>query len=134
MKKVFLAFAFMLVAQFGMAQDATFKTDVMKLIDLSGANAIYESTVSQIVKNAPADKQAALKKDILEYFKQLTPKIADIYMTEFTHDDVKAMIKYYESPIGKKAAGKAGIIAEKSQEAAREWSQGLQEIMMKYMQ
>jgi hypothetical protein len=135
MKKVLLAVAFMLVAQFGMAQTQdAFKTDVLKLIDISGANAAYDSAVNQIVKNAPADKQAALKKDILESLKQLTPKIADIYMTEFTHDDIKAMIKYYESPVGKKAASKAGVISEKSQAAAMEWAQGLQEIMMKYMQ
>lgn len=132
MKKVLLAVVFMLVAQLSMAQDAAFKTDVIKLLELSGANAQYEVALSQIVKNAPAEKQAAFKKDLMESLKPLTAKIADIYMAEFTHDDVKQMIKYYESPVGKKAASKAGILMEKGQEAGMEWAQGLQELMMKY--
>ena len=140
MKKVVLVVAFMLTAQLGIAQtavkaaDPIVKKDALRLLELSGANAQYEVAVNQIVKNAPADKQVEFKKEILESLKGLSEQIADIYTAEFTHEDIKAMIKYYESPIGKKAAAKAGVIAEKGQALGMEWAQTLQPIMMKYMQ
>lgn len=138
MKKLFIAVAFMLVAQAGIAQttakaaDPAFKKEVMRLLELSGANAQYEALINPIIKSAPAEKQADFKKEVMESLKGLSDKIADVYMQEFTQDDVKAMIKYYESPVGKKQASKAGILAEKSQAVGMEWGQSLQGIMMKY--
>lgn len=133
MKKVLFAIAFMFVAQFALAQDATFKTDVSKLLTISGATTQFELAVGQIVKNVPAEKQAEFKKDLTESLKGLIDKIADVYMVEFTHDDVKQMIKYYETPIGKKQAGKTAVLFEKGQQAGQEWAMGLQGLMMKYM-
>lgn len=133
MKKVLLAVAFMFVAQFAMAQDAAFKADALKLLNISGATTQFELAVGQIVKNVPAEKQADFKKDLSESLKGLIDKIADVYMVEFTHDDVKQMIKYYESPIGKKQASKTAVLFEKGQQAGQEWAMGLQSIMMKYM-
>lgn len=140
MKKLFFAVVFMFVAQISVAQtaakpaDPALKKEVLRLLDLSGANAQYEVAISQIVKSVAADKQAALKKEIMDSLSGLTDKIADIYLQEFTAEDIKTMIKYYESPVGKKAASKAGVLAEKGQAAGMEWGQGLQSIMMKYME
>ena len=140
MKKLFIAVAFMFVAQLSMAQTATkaadpaFKKEVLRLLELSGANAQYEALINPIIKSAPAEKQADFKKEIMESLKGLSDKIADIYMQEFTPEDVKTMIKYYESPVGKKQASKAGVLAEKGQAAGMEWGQGLQGIMQKYME
>lgn len=139
MKKLLFAVAFTMVAQLSIAQTAVkpansaAKQDAVKLLDLSGANAQYEVAINQIVKNVPAEKQAEFKKEVIASMSGLTDKIADIYVAEFTHDDIKAMIKYYESPIGKKAASKTGVLAEKAQEIGMEWAQTLQPIIMKYL-
>jgi len=132
MKKILLVFAFIVVAQISHAQDATFKQDVMKMMDLSGAAGQYEVAIAQILKNVVPAKQAPLKADLLESIKILQDKMALIYMDEFTHDDIRAMIKYYESPAGKKFAEKSGILFEKTQMAAAEWSVDLQKIAEKY--
>jgi len=140
MKKLLIAVAFVFAAQVSMAQtttatktgDPVFKKEVLRLLELSGTNAQYEALIAPIIKSAPADKQADFKKEITESLKGLTDKIADIYMEEFTPEDVKTMIKYFESPVGKKAASKAGVLAEKGQAAGMEWGQSLQGIMMKY--
>ncbi|MXN92897.1 DUF2059 domain-containing protein [Flavobacterium sp. Sd200] len=140
MKRLLLAVAFMFATQFAMSQtaakpaDPALKKEVIRLLDLSGANAQYEVAIDQIVKSVAADKQAAFKKEIMESLKGLNDKIADIYLQEFTAEDIKAMIKYYESPIGKKQASKAGVLAEKGQAAGMEWGQSLQGVMMKYME
>ena len=110
------------------------KPDVVKLLELSGATTQFELSVGQLIKSVPVEKQADFKKDLKESLKGLIDKIADVYMTEFTHDDVKQMIKYYESPVGKKQSSKTAVLFEKGQAAGQEWAMGLQSLMMKYME
>lgn len=134
MKKLLFAVAFMLIAQVGMAQDAAFKADAVKFLNISGTASTFEIMTKDLVKNVAAEKQAAFKKELDASIQDLIGKMADVYMTEFTHDDIKAMIKYYESPVGKKAASKTGVLFEKGQVAGQEWGAGLQGVMMKYME
>lgn len=133
MKKIFFAALFVLVANFAMAQDA-YKQDVLKYLELSGQAKTFEMITKDLVKNIPAEKQADFKKELDASIKDLMGKIADIYVKEFTHDDIKAAIKFYESPAGKKISSKSDVLFEKSQAVGQEWGMGLQSIMMKYMQ
>lgn len=135
MKKLILTLAFVAVAQFGFAQeDAAFKADVMKVIEKSGSGGQMASAKKQILAMIPEDKHAAF----LIEFDAILPKVyegtAKIYMEEYTKDDVKAMLAFYESPVGKKMSQKTEIIAEKSQESMMELQGEIQAIVMKYMQ
>ena len=134
MKKIIVAFAFVLTAQMSFAQDAPAKADVMKVIALSGADAQMKMAKDQILKMVPAEKQAAFLVEFEASLPAFYDKIATAYMEVYTKDDVKEMLKFYESPVGKKITSKAGVIMEKSQAAGQEWGQALQAIMMKYMQ
>lgn len=135
MKKLILAFAFLLVANLGMAQakDA-FKTDVLKMIQLTGSAGQMKMAKDQILKMIPQEKHAAFLVEFEATLPSLYDKMAAVMMTEYTHDDVKAILKFYETPVGKKMTEKAGVLAEKNMTASQEWAMGLQGIMMKYMQ
>lgn len=134
MKKIVLSFLFVLVAHLGFAQDAAFKADVLKVIKASGSTAQMESAKKQIMAMIPDSKHAAFSKDFDATMPSLYDKMADIYMKEYSHADVKEMLKFYESPIGKKISEKAGAIYEASMLAGQEWGMGLQEMLMKYME
>lgn len=134
MKKVLVTLMFILVAQLSVAQDAAFKADVMKVITMSGSDAQMKMAKKQILSMIPEAKQAGFLVEFDASMPALYDKIAKVYMETYTPEDVKAMIKFYESPVGKKISDKAGDIAEKSQEAGKEWAQGLQAMVMKYMQ
>ena len=134
MKKIILALAFVLTTQFVAAQDAAFKADVMKVIKSSGATAQMDVAKKQIMAMVPEAKHAEFSKDFDASMPALYDKLAAIYMKEYTHAEVKEMIKFYESPVGKKIAEKAGILFEQSMLAGQEWGAGLQELMMKYME
>lgn len=134
MKKIILALAFVLTTQFVAAQDAAFKADVMKVIKSSGATAQMDVAKKQIMAMVPEAKHAEFSKDFDASMPALYDKLAVIYMKEYTHAEVKEMIKFYESPVGKKIAEKAGILFEQSMLAGQEWGAGLQELMMKYME
>jgi len=82
----------------------------------------------------PKEKQAAFLVEFESTLPALYDKMAGVMMTEYTHDDVKAILKFYETPVGKKMTDKSGVIAEKNLAASQEWAMGLQGMMMKYMQ
>ena len=131
MKKLILTFGIVLVSQFGFAQtnstkpaaeiaaapvDEAFKKEVEKVIERSGASGQLASAKKQILGMIAEDKHAAF----LVEFDALTAKVSEstvkIYMEEYTKEDIKAMLAFYDSPVGKKMAEKAEVIATKSQE------------------
>lgn len=135
MKKIILVAIFMLIAQSGIAQATeAMRADVKKFLQISGINEQLDAAKKQVFAMVPAEKQAEFSK---EFDASLAPVIKfqeDYYLKEFTADDLKQMIKYYESPIGKKFVEKSAGLAQASMPVIQEWSQGLQAIVMKYMQ
>ena len=135
MKKLIVTFALVLVANLGMAQvNEAFKKDVLKMIELTGSAGQMKMAKDQILKMVPKEKHAAFLVEFESTLPALYDKMAGVMMTEYTHDDVKAILKFYETPVGKKMTDKSGVIAEKNLAASQEWAMGLQGMMMKYMQ
>lgn len=136
MKKLIVIALFGLTAQVGFSQtaDEALKKDILKVIERSGSGGQMAAAKKQILSMIPSDKQAAF---IIE-FDAMLPKIYDasakVYLEEFTKDDIKAMLAFYESPVGKKMAEKSEIIATKSQEGMAALQGEIQALMMKYMQ
>lgn len=133
MKKLFITGAFFFIAHFAIAQDA-FKTDVLKVIQQSGAAAPMQMAKEQVMESIPLAKRADFSKEFDATLPALYEEIAKIYMEVYTHEDVKQMLKFYDSPIGKKMADSLGEITKKSTVAGQEWGMELQSVMMKYME
>ena len=133
MKKLIFTVAIILASQLGMAQDA-FKEDVIKVLKASGSGAQMELAKEEVMGSIPEDKRADFSKDFDASLPALYDKMTKIYMEAFTHDEVKKMLEFYESPVGKKVTEKAGELASKNMAAGQEWGMELQGIMMKYMQ
>lgn len=134
MKKLIVTFALVLLAQVGFSQDEAFKKDVLKVIEMSGAANQMKSAKTQILQMVPKEKQTAFILDFDATMPALYDKIAAIYMETYTKEDIKAMMAFYDSPVGRKINEKAGNILEKTQAAGKEWSEELQGLMTKYMQ
>ena len=134
MKKLFFAFVFILAAQLTFAQDDAYKADVKKMMELTGSTAQMEMAKKQVMAMIPADKQEAFSKEFEASLKPVLEEQQKFYMTEFTHAEIKELIKFYSSPLGKKLAEKNTKLAEQNIQTMQEWSMELQGIMMKYMQ
>ena len=132
MKKLLLSIAFLLIAQITTAQDANFKADVLKLISISGADAQIKIIKPQILNMIPENKKEGFSKEFDASIPSLLDKMANVYMEIYTPADIKAMIVFYESPVGKKMSEKAGELGQKSMQAGQEWSQELQVLITKY--
>ncbi|HJR99786.1 MAG TPA: DUF2059 domain-containing protein [Flavobacterium sp.] len=133
MKKLILTVVIILVSQFGKAQDA-FKADVLKVLKASGSGAQMELAKEQVMGSISEEKRADFSKEFDASLPSLYDKMAKVYMETYTHDEVKQMLKFYESPVGKKITEKASELTKKNMTAAQEWGTELQGLMMKYMQ
>jgi len=134
MKKVIITLVVVFFSHIGFAQDDQFKKDVLKVIEMSGGTSQIKSAKEQILKMVPKEKQAAFVIEFDATLPALYDKLATVYMQTYTKEDIKAMMDFYYSPVGKKINEKSGELLEKSQAAGEEWGQGLQSMMMKYMQ
>ncbi|MBP6411705.1 MAG: DUF2059 domain-containing protein [Pseudarcicella sp.] len=132
MKKVFLSIAFVLIAQMTMAQEANFKADVLKLISISGADGAMKVAKLKFLNIIPENKKENFSKEFEASLPSMYEKMAKVYMEIYTPEDIKGMIAFYESPVGKKMSEKSGELTQKAMKAGQEWGKELQVIMGKY--
>lgn len=134
MKKLFIAGAFILTIQFTSAQSADFKKDVVSYIKISGAAANMTAVLEPVIEQIQEDKREDFKKDLESILPGLYDKMAVSIMKHFTHDDIKKMIEFYNSPVGKKIQEVTPKMTKEQMQAGQEWGMELQGILMKYMQ
>ena len=155
MKKLILTFALVAVSQFGFSQakktsnklgatpvkteisaysDEDYKKDIVKVIEKGEIGSQLRMVKDQVLKSIPSEKQAAFLVEFDASMAALNDKLIPVYTEAYTKEDVKAIIAFYDSPVGKKMAEKSATINEKAQATAKEWGEGFQAMMMKYMQ
>jgi hypothetical protein len=132
MKNKFLIITFLFISQMNWAQDGTLKANIIRLIAMSGADAQMKVLKPEILKMISEDKKENFSKEFDASMPSLYDKIVTVYMGMYSEEDINAMIKFYESPIGKKMSQNAGELAQKSLLAGQEWGKELQALMMKY--
>ncbi len=133
MKKIILLgaliFAFSLQAQ----DKVAFKNDAIKLMKSTGAGSTFDNAIAQIGAGVAKDKKEKYTAEANGTLKDLYSKMADLYTAEFTHDEVKELLKFYDSDLGKKMASKQLLITQKSMMLGQSWGRELQGIAQKYM-
>lgn len=134
MKKILFTLVLALATQFGFSQDKPFKAEVEQVIEKSGASGQMAAAKKQVLSMIPKEKQAAFLVEFEALIKKVNDATAELYMQEYTKEDIKAMLAFYNSPVGKKMAEKAEILAQKSQESMVALQGEMQALVMKYMQ
>ncbi len=134
MKKWSLVLLIALCAVFS-AHGQTKKDDIKKLLDVMGTKAQFAQMVDLMLKDmqsaAPAPDEfwtkfkAGLKAD--SFIEMLIP----IYDKHFSHDDIKKIIQFYESPVGKKLVSVTPQLTQDSYSAGEKWGQQLASEILK---
>jgi hypothetical protein len=132
--------AVLLLAAFGLliqpaarADDASERTVASKLIDLTGGKdnmkAGFDAVIGNVIDNMqqhgmPQQGVDELKAAVDKWyaaninFEDVRSKMVDAYVAHFSEDDLKAMLAFYQSPVGQKAIKnmpdvlRAGAMAE----------------------
>ena len=118
MKKLLLLFVLTIVFSMGAsAQDKT--SDLKKLIELMNSEKMVSEMLNNLtpilkqqanerIQGEDAQKKVDLFVDyMMQELKELSNKLINedmvrIYSEKFTHEEIKELIKFYESPVGKK--------------------------------
>jgi len=133
MRKLFIAATMLFAVQVASAQSADFKKDMLEVISVSGTSANFTAFLDPIMEQIPEDKHADFKKDFEGSLPGLYEKMAEVMMKYYTHDDVKKMLEFYNSPVGKKMQAVTPEIIKDQMSATQEWQMQLQGVLMKYM-
>lgn len=142
MKKLSVIILLALSAMTALAQDA-FDKDIIKLQEVNGTVATQDMVFKQIkmqmkmqaqMKNAPEEVWDSL---YISVFKSelvsLNEKIIPIYKKHFTHEEIKELIRFYESPIGTKMSKETPAITQESMQLSQRWAMGLMKKMNDFM-
>lgn len=132
MKKIVLACLFM-VAMATQAQENTeFKTETLEFIKLTGAGKAFENAIGQIGFNVSEANKEVYTKEANATLGGLYDKIADLYMNEFTLSEIKELVAFYHTDLGKKLAEKQLGLTQKAMGFGQSWGMEVSQIAQKY--
>ncbi len=123
------------------AQADGFEADLSRMLELNGSAKTYDVVFDQVIlqmKTAmPAVNDSVwpkLKSEVLnKQIDVLNQKLVPIYRKHFTHDDIKALIAFYQTPIGKKMAEKTPLISRESMMIGQQWGMQLGQAIQNYL-
>lgn len=105
--------------------------DIRLLFKVNGTETIYKEAIVNMLDMM--GESYPMTEDIKQEFKkefttddsieEMMVILTDIYKKHFTQTEIKEMIKFYESPVGKKLAEKQSPIMVESMEAGQAWGQ-----------
>jgi len=133
MTRIFYILALLLASFLTRAQTSEFEKDIETFLSINGSSATYDLAFEQMVsqfKMIRADAPEELWKEVrTQIFDKEVPvlnkMLIPIYMKHFTHSEIKALIEFYQSPIGKKVTGTITPITIESIQFSQKWITGL---------
>jgi hypothetical protein len=110
-----------------------------ELIAFTGSAAVFNPLIAGVVEQAKLlylQQNPALGKDLNEIanklradlaprFVELTNEMARLYATHFTEPELKAILAFYKSPVGKKMLVQQPTVVDASMKFAQDWANKL---------
>jgi len=110
-----------------------------QLIAVSGATTIFNPLIAGVVEQAkilylqqnPAlakdlgDIATQMRADLQPRLNEITEEVAKIYATNFTEQELKDILAFYQTPAGKKLLAQQAKIIETSMSFAQNWANKL---------
>lgn len=129
MKKLLLLVALLITGFSVNAQ--TIEQDALKLVSIVSESA-FDSVIDQMATIVPEGKKADYTKEAKATLPSLYKSMSELYVEEFTHDEIKEILAFYETPVGKKMAEKAMTLSQKGMLLGQQWGMNLHSLAQKY--
>tara|TARA_R110002050_G_scaffold191297_1_gene326046 strand:+ start:916 stop:1362 length:447 start_codon:yes stop_codon:yes gene_type:complete len=144
MPKLLSLLSFILVFSFiSQAQaDSEYEQTLKKMFKLSGTEQSYQAAVQQMIslfKEQYTEVDPAIWDEFQKSFAKtslndLTEMLVPVYAKHLTKKDLEELIKFYESPIGKKFAKSTPLITQESMQVGQEWGRKIGQDFVKKME
>ncbi|MDO7172175.1 DUF2059 domain-containing protein [Mariniflexile sp. AS56] len=132
MKKLVLACMFLVAVATQAQETSQFKTETIEFIKLTGAGAAFDGAIAQIGFQVTEANKEAYTKEAMATLDGLYGKIADLYMEEFTQNEIKELVDFYHTDLGKKLAKKQLGLTQKAMTFGQSWGMEVSQIAQKY--
>lgn len=133
MRKIILMGAFVIAFAVQAQDNTAFKNDAIELIKLTGVDTAFDDAIAQLGGNVAEEKKETYTKEAKGTLVGLYSKMAELYTVEFTHTEIKELVKFYKSDLGKKMASKQLVISQKGMALGQSWGYEVQGIAQKYV-
>ncbi|TXK46445.1 DUF2059 domain-containing protein [Pontibacter qinzhouensis] len=139
MKTIFLLLVAFVLCCPAFAQDNAKTKDIKKLLEVTGAADLAMQALQTNMQTLKSSNPNIPTEFFTEFQKEfnaelLLKSIAPIYDKHYTHDEVKQLIKFYQTPLGKKAISTMPLIMEESMEMGQELGKQVAEKVVKKLQ
>lgn len=135
----FALLAFAPVARSQQPPPAAALATAKELVSATGATGVFSPLIAGVVEQAKLlflQQDPGLAKDLNEIstqmrtdlaprFAELTNEVATLYATNFTDDELKAILAFYQSPAGKKLLQRQPVVIDGSMKFAQSWANKL---------
>jgi hypothetical protein len=106
--------------------------DIRRLLEVSGTAKLSEQmfdqmviSMSQNMRDIPPEFWEGFRKEV--DLNELLDKIVPVYSKHFTPDEVKQLIQFYESPVGRKLVQEQPALVAESMKIGESWGRGVGE-------
>ena len=134
MKKVLLALTLLFTVATQAQDNSVFKNETIEFIKITGAGTAFENAIDQIGTMVPEINKAAYINEANGTLDPLYSKMAELYMAEFTQDEIKELVAFYHTDLGKKLAAKQLSLTQKGMAFGQSWGMEVQAIAQKHLQ
>ncbi|SFU57372.1 hypothetical protein SAMN05216480_1085 [Pustulibacterium marinum] len=142
MRKLFLTIMlFVGVVSISHAQEDSYAKTLKTLFDLNGSKESYVAVLDQVAQmykaQSPSNSEAVdefineMKSTSID---DLVQMLVPVYKKQLTEDDLKALIKFYQTPIGKKYAEATPAITSESMQVGQQWGMQLVQKLQQKLQ
>ena len=133
MKKILVSCLFLAVVSFSQAQEnSDYKNETIEFLKTTGAGSAFENAITQIGTMVAETNKAAYIKEAQGTLEDLYSQLAELYMAEFTHEEIKELVVFYKTDLGKKLAEKQLGLTQKAISLGQAWGMKVQAIAQKY--
>lgn len=113
------------------AQSESFKTDVIKLVNKTFDVQNFENFEYLMLYENNIQIKESFANNLKKAKEVFYTEIATYYSSKYTHDEIKQMLAFYETPVGKKIAGDLLLLSTNSFPKDKEWKNQLEAIKIK---
>lgn len=132
MKKILIICLITFTTQVIAQDQEMFKKDAVEFIKLTGSASAFQNAIEQIGLMVPEDNKEAYLIEAEDTLAGLYEDIAELYMREFTHDEIKELSKFYNTDLGKKLATKQLTLSQQGMMLGQTWGMEVQQIAQKH--
>ena len=108
------------------------RQDILRLFELNGVKKTVQAQLDALAASFTAmpgmtpELMQALKEEVAKDFDRMLEISVKPYMEHVSHDDIKALIAFAESPVGQRMAAIQPTLVAETTRASTQWAQRLQ--------